>query len=65
MSKITKAAVDKILVAGWNSALNNIHGWIEYQRHEEPLSRKQKALLVELEQELNRMENLWRGRDVN
>ena len=63
MSKITKAMADKILIGGWNAALNSVHRWIEEQRHEEPLSKKQKALLLELEQELNRMENLWRGRN--
>ena len=63
MTKITKANADKILVTGWNSAINNVHSWIEYMRHEENLSKKQKTLLLELEQELNMMENLWRGRD--
>jgi len=63
MTKITKAKADKILVTGWNSALNNVHSWIQYQLHEEVLTRKQKILLLHLEQELNSMENLWRGRE--
>lgn len=62
MTKITKANADKILVAGWNAAINNVHNWIKYQLHEEDLSRKQKILLLELEQELNKMEDLWRSR---
>lgn len=49
--------------AGWNCALNNVQNWIEYMRHEENLSKKQKTLLLELEQELKRMANVWRGRD--
>jgi hypothetical protein len=65
MTKITKAAMDKILVAGWNSAINNIHSWIEEQLHEEVLSKKQKIILLELQQELNRMENLWKGRKAD
>ena len=62
---MTKITADKILVAGWNSALNNVHSWIQEQRHEEQLTGTQEILLLELEEELNRMENLWRGKDVN
>jgi hypothetical protein len=65
MTKITKATADKILVGGWNCALNNVHSWIQLQLNDGDLSRKQKILLLELEQELNSMENLWRGRQAD
>jgi len=65
MTKITKSIANIILVAGWNWALNNVHAWIQCQRNEEPLTKKQNILLLELEQELNRMKNLWKGRQAD
>lgn len=61
MTKRSQEKMDVAVRYGWNSALQEIRWWIDDMQDEEPLSRKEKLILEELESHLDMIHDIWRG----